>query len=223
MAARPNARTVTRRSALASLLAGGAGFLGGCGWDGHFTLLGYTTRPNFDDSIRTVYVPLFRNKAFQTEPYRGRERDLTRAVIRKIEAETPYKVVSDCDKADTELLGTMLFINKQLLNRNQQNEVRELELVLGVEVVWRDLRDGRILTNRKRAPAVDPTVVPFDPNNPPPPEGPDVPIPVLVQATGRGLPEVGESSTTALQMAMERVAVQVVQLMERPWQLDDCK
>ena len=22
--------------------------LGGCGWDGHFSLFGYTTRPNYD-------------------------------------------------------------------------------------------------------------------------------------------------------------------------------
>jgi hypothetical protein len=216
-------RAVTRRHALAGLLAGGFGLAGGCGWDGHFKLLGYTTRPNYDESIKTVYVPTFRNKMFQTEPYRRMEVHLTRAVVREIETKTPFKVVSDCEKADTELLGTVLFVNKQILNRNQQNEVREMELVLGVEVVWRDLRDGRILTNRRRqAPPVDPTLPPFDPNLPPPAEGPDIPIPVLLQATGRGLPEAGESNATALDMAMNRAAVQVVNLMEKPWDLAEC-
>src|SRR5262245_10576684 len=214
---------ISRRNVLAGLLGGSASLVAGCGWDGHFTILGYTTRPNYDESIRTVYVPLIRNKAFQTEPFRGRERELTRALIREIEIKTPYKVVSDCDNADTELLCTLLFINKQLLNRTQQNDVRELELTLGVEVVWRDLRDGRILTNRARIRPIDPTQTPFDPNNPPLPEGPEAPVPVLVQAIGRGLPEVGESSTTALQMAMDRAAILIVNLMEKPWHLDDCK
>ena len=144
-------------------------------------------------------------------------------IMKEIETKTPYKVVSDCEQADTELLGTLLYINKSLLNRNQQNEVRELELTLGVEVVWRDLRDGRILSNRRPTRQIDPTLAPFDPNNPLPPEGPEAPFPVLVQATGRGLPEVGETSTTAIQMAIDRAAVQIVNLMEKPWHLDDCK
>ena len=28
-----------------------------CGWDGHLCILGYTTHPSYDTSIRTVYVP----------------------------------------------------------------------------------------------------------------------------------------------------------------------
>ena len=58
---------------------------------GHFTFLGYTTRPNYDECIKTVYVPIFDNKTFR----RGMEFDLTRAVIREIEAKTPFKVVDD--------------------------------------------------------------------------------------------------------------------------------
>src|SRR5262249_31118753 len=57
---------------------------------GHnFTVFGYTTQPNYNCNIHTVYVPIFKNRTF----YKGLEFDLTRAVIREIEAKTPYKVV----------------------------------------------------------------------------------------------------------------------------------
>src|SRR5947209_1725854 len=135
------ASPLTRRAALAALalplLA-----LSACEWDGHFTVLGYTTRPNYDCNIRTVRVPIFRNLTF----YRGLEFELTRAVVREIELKTPYKVVGgDCD-ADTELAGTIITYNKAILNRNQLNEVREAETTLGVLLLWRDLRTGEVLS-----------------------------------------------------------------------------
>src|SRR5262245_11406459 len=97
--------------------------IAGCESAGHFSFLGYTTRPNYDDCIRTVYVPIFENNTFR----RGLEFDLTRAVIREIESKTPYKVISDRSRADTELTGTIVGANKILLNRNQLNEIREAE------------------------------------------------------------------------------------------------
>ena len=59
----------------------------------------------------------------------------------------------------------------------------------------------------------------FDPTNPAPPPPPvvqDAP-PTRLVATGRMLPELGESTTTAQQRAVNQMAVQIVQLMERPW------
>src|ERR687884_259892 len=101
--------------------------LSSCAGDGHLTLLGYTTRPNYDTSIRTVRVPIFKNFTMRDSTRQGLEFDLTKAVVREIELKTPYKVVgADCD-ADTELTGTIVAYNKGILNRNQQNEVREAE------------------------------------------------------------------------------------------------
>ena len=80
-------------AALAAVLAGLA--LSGCESGGHFTFLGYTTRPNYDTCIKTVYVPIFESKILLDETRRQIPFDLTRAVIREIEAKTPYKVVSD--------------------------------------------------------------------------------------------------------------------------------
>src|SRR6516162_1830767 len=119
-----------------------------CTADHHFTIFGYTTRPNYDKNIKTVYVPIFKNKSI----WRGLEFDLTRMVVQEIESKTPFKVESDCSKADTELIGTVVNLNKNMLNRNQLNEVREAETVLAVEVVWRDRRTGEVLTGPGRQP-----------------------------------------------------------------------
>src|SRR5438105_4539764 len=100
--------------------------LASCSSDGHLCVLGYTTRPNYDTNIHTVHVPIFKNNTFR----RDVEFELTRAVIREIEAKTPYKVVSDPCRADTELTGTIISLNKFILNRTQLNEVREAETVL---------------------------------------------------------------------------------------------
>src|SRR5438477_7917048 len=116
--------------------------LASCESSGHFSVLGYSTKPNYDPCIKTVYVPIFENKTFR----RGLEFDLTRAVIKEIEWKTPFKVVSDCNRADTQLTGVIQAYNKNILNRNQLNEQRETETVLTVAIVWKDLRSGEILS-----------------------------------------------------------------------------
>jgi hypothetical protein len=180
-----------------------------CSSDGNFTILGYTTEPNYDRAIKTVRVPIFKNITFR----RGVEFDLTRAVIREIESKTPYKVVSDGCAADTELSGTIISLNKNLVNRNQLNEVREAETVLAVQVVWKDLRSGEILSKPKTGPgAPPPPPVNLPPGAPPPP-----PPPVLVTSVGDFIPELGQSLTTAQKENVDRLAVQIVSLMEKPW------
>jgi hypothetical protein len=186
-----------------------------CDWDGQFTILGYTTRPQYDTRIHTVFVPIFKNRTM----WRGLEFDLTRAVIREIEAKTPYKVVSDCCSADTELDGTIINFTKNILNRNQNNEVREAETTLAVEVIWRDRRTGECLS-RPRPPGVS-TSVPSLPTGTGRPEipgpGTPPPTPTLVQSTGDFIPELGQSITTAQQQNVDRLATQIVSMMEIPW------
>src|SRR5262249_41332066 len=151
-----------------------------------FTVLGYSTYPNYDTSIRTVRVPIFKNVTF----YKGMEFDLTRAVIRTIEAQTPYKVVSGA--ADTELTGTIVVMQKAVINRDQQNEVREAQTTLAVDLLWRDLRpghEGEILSRPRRAPGAPP---PPPPPNAPPGTPPPEPT-VRVTSTGDFVEEVGGS------------------------------
>src|SRR5947209_18820557 len=134
------------RALLALALAAAA--LAGCESAGHFTLLGYTTRPNYDANIRTVYVPIFASQIMIDSTRRTLPEDLTRAVLREIEAKTPYKVTHDLCAADTELTGTLQTLTKNILNRNPLNEVREAEEVLTVGIVWKDLRTGEVLSRQ---------------------------------------------------------------------------
>jgi hypothetical protein len=176
--------------------------------DGHFSLFGYTTRPNYDPGIRTVYVPIFKNETF----YKNLEFELTKAVIREIEEKTPYKVVSCCEEADTELLGKIVNFNKTVLITNQLNEIRDGQTMLSVEILWRDLRPGygdSILSRQGRAPLPDPLAPPPDPNAPPPP-----PVPVLVQSVATFQPEIGGSLVAAQKQNFDRLAVQIVSMME---------
>jgi hypothetical protein len=197
----------------------------------NFTIFGYTTQPNYNCNIHTVYVPIFKNRTF----YKGLEFDLTRAVIREIEAKTPYKVISDCAGADTQLTGTIISFNKDILNRNQLNEVREAQTTLGVEVEWKDLRSGEVLSQPKRqgvlpaapslpSPTATPGGVPVPlgaaGTAPPPPGAPVVPPPpppVLVQSIAGFIPELGQSLSTAQQQNIDRLAIQIVSMMEKAW------
>lgn len=199
----------------------------------HFSILGYTTEPQYNRDIHTVYVPIFKNESLR----RGLEFDLTRAVVREIESKTPYKVISCADEADTELFGTIFGRYKNILNRNQLNEVREAETALMVNIVWRDRRTGEVLSMPQRGPGVPPPLpaaIPIVPPTAPagvpavaaapgaPPTGP-VPLtpvpppPVAVMSLATFIPELGESLTTAEKKNVDRLAVQIVSMMEKPW------
>ena len=248
-----------RRSTLAAYFAlvGCAALLPSCAWDGHFDVLGYTTKPNYDTCYKTVRVPIFKTRVnLMATPIPGLEQDLTEAIVREIQLKTPYKVSQD--NADTELTGTIIGYTKTLLNYTQLNTVREAETTLVVELVWRDLRTGKILTKRTRRPGQG---LPADPRQPlfpddlvagrdtllPPgsaplavPSAPRMPtsgdigiggnevavidpvtrepaIPVVVRSVGHFRPELGESITTSLQQNVDRIAVQIVSVMEKGW------
>jgi len=222
-----------------------------CESDGHLSLLGYTTRPNYDCSIHTVRVPIFQNRTFA----KGLEFDLTRAVVRAIELQTPYKVVGADVDADTELSGTIIAFTKGTLNVSPLNEIREQETNLVVELSWRNLRTGEILTDPKRNPniaaspplpalpgatpvttvpglimpsAITPPTAPGGavaaiPTEGAPAVGPGClpPVPpsgkVIITSTGNFIPELGQSLTTAQKQNVDRLAVQIVSMMEKPW------
>lgn len=181
-------------------------------WDGHLNLGRYTTRPNYEASIRTVRVPVFRNKTQVYQGLSGVENELTLAIIREIEMRTPYKVVPANADADTELTGTIVSYSKGIINRNQLNEVREAETYLAVDVVWKDLRTGEILSQPRRKDLDAPNAA----FNLPEPGAPE-PIPVRINSTGSFIPELGQSTSTARQVNFNRIAAQITRMMEKPW------
>jgi hypothetical protein len=184
--------------ALASLL------LASCEEGGHFTFLGYTTRPPFNLDIHTVRVPIFKNETF----YRGLEFDLTDAVIREIELKTPYKVVTAGDPADTELTGKIITYSKNPVIFDQLNLIRQMETTLAVEVVWRDLRAGHTGEVLSRPRPKPPGTELLTPPNPP------APPPVLFQSLATYEPELGSTLASAQKKNVDRLAVQIVSSME---------
>ena len=78
---------------------------------------------------------------------------------------------------------------------------------------------GKVLPGTRPPAAPPPSPTNFDPSRQPPPPPPPDPVaaPVVVTSTGRALPELGESNSTAQQMAVARLARQIVNMMERPW------
>jgi hypothetical protein len=206
--------TISRRAwlLLPPILLAALGLaLPSCETDGHFTLFGYTTRPNYRSDIKTVRVPIFKNVLYRDSTTQGIEFQITEAVIREIEANTPYKVVNkrpildDCTPADTELTGTVVQLSKNVINRNGINEIREAETVLGVEVTWKDLRTGEFLSRPVRKP-----------NAPPLKPGEKEP-PVLVYSLGDIIPELGQSNSSAYKTNVDRLARQIREMMEQPW------
>jgi hypothetical protein len=141
-----NGERCTGRVLLPLACAGFALLLPACTPDGHFTVLGYTTAPNYDTSIHTVRVPIFENRTFR----RGLEFQLTEAVVREINSKTPYHVVGCDQPADTELRGRIIGGTKGILNLNQLAEIREAETAITVELSWVDLRTGEVLSRPGR-------------------------------------------------------------------------
>src|SRR5262249_35169235 len=141
---------------------------------------------------------------------RGIEFDLTRAIIREIEANTPFKVASCRERADTELGCKIVNWRKAVILNNQLNETRDAEIGIAVELTWRDLRPG--CYEYLSAPPPRPGAPVPAPGAPPPP-------PILVEPAADFVPELGGSRATAEQAVINRLARGIVYKMEwaKPW------
>lgn len=85
--------------------------------------VGYVAR----DDISRVSVGVFANDTF----YRHIEVDLTRAVVTRIEKETPYRIVSQAS-ADAVLEGRITAYRVAVLQENVLNEPTESQIVITV-------------------------------------------------------------------------------------------
>ena len=86
---------------------------------------GYSNDSLFPQDIHTVCVHMFDNRSFR----RNMEYDLTDALAKRIEAQTPYKIVSDQDRADTVITGQIVSISDSALTMDRElGEALEKEL-----------------------------------------------------------------------------------------------
>jgi hypothetical protein len=119
---------------------------------------------------------------------------LTDLVIKEIGKRTPYKVVGSPEGADTILDGTVNFADKNLVVENPFNLPRQLTAMVNTTVNW---------------------------THNPPTEAELQRGPVVVGDVLNFVPEIGETSMTAFYGTCQRLATQIVDMMEEPWEGGD--
>lgn len=111
---------------------------------------GYTNNSLYSDDVRSVYVEMFDNTTFR----RDLEYDLTDAICKRIESETPYKIVSDRSIADTVLSGKIIEDASSALtiDRDTGKALSNLAAV-SAEFSWKNLRTGQYMVQKEKATA----------------------------------------------------------------------
>ena len=151
----------------------------GCGSD-------YSHGWLYPENVSTVYVEMFDTRSFR----RGHEYDITDAIAKHIETDTPYKIVSDRNIADTVLSGQIASIGQNTLNYERQTgRVFESETRVTVTVSWKNLKTGRLFIDNEQ-----------------------------VEATATFSPRVGQDFEYAADVALNRAAERVVELMQTRWE-----
>ena len=172
-----------RTSAILLLMTLGLSVLlcGGClsGGEGD-----YTNRWLYPDDVSTVYVEMFDTGGFR----RGHEYDFTDALCKRIESETPYKIVSDRNRADTLISGTVQIQQGILATDRYEGRPLEYETCAEAVITWKNLKTGDILVDREK-----------------------------VIASASYAPKLGQDINDASKVAMNRAAEKAVELMEIGW------
>ena len=156
--------------------------LGLCGCAGRW---GYSNDSLFPENVRSVCLKMFDNQSFR----RGIEYDLSDALAKRIELETPYKIVSDAGRADTVISGQIISISEFALSTDREiGSVLEKEVELQAVVDWKNLKTGQLLIDHQE-----------------------------VRAAASYSPYQMQDFKYASSLAANNLARKIVELMERKW------
>ncbi len=146
---------------------------------------GYSNESLFSSEVGSVYVEMFDSKSFR----RGIEYGLTDAVVKRIEANTPYKVVSSMDRADTVLSGMIVGIGGSVLSSERKTgRALENEVTIDAEISWKSLKTGELLIDSQK-----------------------------VQGSASYSQWQNQGFDYASSLAANNLAVRIVELMEKQW------
>ena len=181
--------TTTRRRVIAALVAALVAPVAGC------CLEGYHLGPQglYNMEIRSIYVPMIEANTYRQD---FGER-LTEAIVKKISEQTPYRIA--CAKDADSILTVKLTGETQSVSAlNRYDDTRQKNVELTATAVWTDVR-GVASANQS-------------PND------------ALSRQSGATIlsqaflvPEMGQSTATAQQEAIDKLAEQIVGLMETSW------
>lgn len=111
-----------------------------------FGCAGYSSEPLFPQEVGSVYIEMFDNASF----HRGVEYALTEALAKRVEADTPYKIISSRDRADTVISGQILSISESTLTTERETgRSMEKQVELTVVVNWKNLKTGELLIDSR--------------------------------------------------------------------------
>ena len=146
--------------------------------------------------IRTVYVPPVDSASFR----RNLGERLTEAIVRELESKSSYKVVAD-PNADSILRCALITDSKSVISETRFDDPRDIDLNFFIQVSWTDRRGDLIHGQPSNVPL--PTIVMNDKEN--------------LGESANFVPEGGQSLATAQQEAFQKIAQQIVGMMESPW------
>jgi hypothetical protein len=157
-------------------------FLGGCGQGG---FSGYNNSWLHPREISTVYVEMFDSQSFR----RGHEYELTDAICKRIETDTPYKIVSDRNVADSILSGKITSIGKRNISvERNTGRIFENQANVTVTVRWQNLKTNDIMVDNEK-----------------------------VDASVEFSEFVGQDFEYSSKVALNRAAERIVELMQKKW------
>ena len=144
----------------------------------------YSSDRVFRSDINSVHIEIFESKEFR----RNLEFLLTEAVMKRVSSDTPYRI-ADKAQADTILSGEVLQVRQSAFAPDFiSRQPRDVQMTMVIRVLWKDLRNGRILMDR----------------------------PLLLQGIDY-LPAAGESEAYAEQRVVDRMAARIVSQMYNDW------
>ena len=147
----------------------------------------------YSNEIHTVYVPMVEASSYRE----GFAERLTEAIVKKISEQTPYRIASYAN-ADSYLTVTLTGETQRVSAVDRRDGTRQKNVELTATAVWTDVREATVL-NRSPSPALS--------------RGAGATI--LSQTFL--VPEMGQSTATSQQEAIDKLADQIVGLMEADW------
>jgi len=146
---------------------------------------GYSNESLFPQDVSSVCMEMFDNQTFR----RGVEYELSDALAKRIEAQTPYKVISSRDRADTVISGQIVSIGESVLSiEREMGSALEKEVQLQAVVNWKNLKTGELLINNQ-----------------------------LVKAEATYSTYQSQDFSYASALAANNLARKIVELMEKSW------
>ena len=116
------------------------------GLSGCAELSGYSNESMFPQELDSICLEMFDNQSFR----RGAEYELSDALSKRIEVETPYKIISSSDRADTVISGQIVSIGESAISMERETgRILEKEVHLQAIVNWKNLKTGELLIDNE--------------------------------------------------------------------------